>query len=75
MYGFVVLCAPCCLINLLFIRFSALDIAPYAETLLTHLFRLIEAGQTPEKLSENDYLMRGTFISNCILVLTYNAPV
>ncbi|KAI8149148.1 Cse1-domain-containing protein [Fennellomyces sp. T-0311] len=39
-------------------QFSAADIAPYAETLLSQLFRLIEAGQTPEKLSENDYLMR-----------------
>ncbi|KAI9492718.1 Cse1-domain-containing protein [Zychaea mexicana] len=38
--------------------FSAEDIAQYAETLLVQLFRLIEAGQTPEKLSENDYLMR-----------------
>ncbi|KAI9261688.1 Cse1-domain-containing protein [Phascolomyces articulosus] len=38
--------------------FSAQDIAPYAEKLLVELFRLIEAGQTPEKLSENDYLMR-----------------
>ncbi|KAI8977279.1 Cse1-domain-containing protein [Mycotypha africana] len=50
--------------RILFIRqgktmmFTAADIKPYAETLLTQLFRLIEQGQTPEKLSENDYLMR-----------------
>ncbi|KAI8365486.1 Cse1-domain-containing protein [Choanephora cucurbitarum] len=50
--------------RILFIRqgktmmFTATDIKPYTETLLTQLFRLIELGQTPEKLSENDYLMR-----------------
>ncbi|KAK4517849.1 uncharacterized protein ATC70_001197 [Mucor velutinosus] len=50
--------------RILFIRqgkimmFTAVDIKPYAETLLSQLFRLIEQGQTPEKLSENDYLMR-----------------
>ncbi|KAI9320966.1 armadillo-type protein [Dichotomocladium elegans] len=50
--------------RILFIRsgktmlFSSADIKPYAETLLSQLFRLIEAGQTPQKLSENDYLMR-----------------
>ncbi|KAJ8663506.1 hypothetical protein O0I10_000748 [Lichtheimia ornata] len=38
--------------------FSAADIAPYAENLLSQLFRLIEQGETPQKLSENDYLMR-----------------
>ncbi|KAI9303195.1 Cse1-domain-containing protein [Cunninghamella echinulata] len=37
------------------------DIKPYTETLLTQLFRLIELGQTPEKLSENDYLMKTVF--------------
>ncbi|CEP14952.1 hypothetical protein [Parasitella parasitica] len=50
--------------RILFIRhnktmlFTSADIKPYAETLLSQLFRLIELGQTPEKLSENDYLMR-----------------
>lgn len=43
---------------LLFYSFSAADIAPYAENLLSQLFRLIEQGETPQKLSENDYLMR-----------------
>ncbi|KAG0191747.1 importin-alpha export receptor [Apophysomyces sp. BC1034] len=38
--------------------FTSTDIKPYAETLLSELFRLIELGQTPEKLSENDYLMK-----------------
>ncbi|GAA5808330.1 hypothetical protein MFLAVUS_001720 [Mucor flavus] len=50
--------------RILFIRqgktmmFTSDDIKPYSETLLSQLFRLIELGQTPEKLSENDYLMR-----------------
>ncbi|KAI8889248.1 Cse1-domain-containing protein [Backusella circina FSU 941] len=50
--------------RILFIRhgkvmlFTSDDIKPYAETLLSQLFRLIELGQTPEKLSENDYLMK-----------------
>ncbi|KAI8980903.1 Cse1-domain-containing protein [Pilobolus umbonatus] len=38
--------------------FTAADVKPYTETLLSQLFRLIESGGTPEKLSENDYLMR-----------------
>ncbi|KAK7204939.1 Cse1-domain-containing protein [Myxozyma melibiosi] len=33
------------------------DVAPVAEQLLTNLFRLIEKGQTPEKLAENEFLM------------------
>ncbi|KAF7731911.1 importin-alpha export receptor [Apophysomyces ossiformis] len=50
--------------RILFIRqgrtmlFTSADIKPYAETLLSELFRLIELGQSPEKLSENDYLMK-----------------
>ncbi|KAI7862255.1 Cse1-domain-containing protein [Spinellus fusiger] len=50
--------------RILFIRqgkvmlITAQDIQPYTETLLSELFRLIELGQTPEKLSENDYLMK-----------------
>ncbi|KAL0088446.1 Cse1-domain-containing protein [Phycomyces blakesleeanus] len=50
--------------RILFIRqgktmlFTAEDIKLYAETLLSELSRLIELGQTPEKLSENDYLMK-----------------
>ena len=39
--------------------FTPEDIKPFAEPVLTQLFALIEAGQTPEKLSENDYLMKG----------------
>ncbi|KAH8547636.1 putative importin-alpha export receptor [Umbelopsis sp. PMI_123] len=38
--------------------FTQADIQPYAETLLELLFKQIEKGQTPEKLAENDYLMR-----------------
>lgn len=38
--------------------FSPEDIKPFTETLLTNLFKLIESGQTPEKVSENDYLIK-----------------
>ncbi|ORZ08645.1 Cse1-domain-containing protein [Absidia repens] len=41
--------------------FTPEDIKPYTETLLSELFRLIESGQTPEKLSENDYLIKTVF--------------
>ncbi|KAI8375933.1 Cse1-domain-containing protein [Radiomyces spectabilis] len=50
--------------RILFIRqgkqmlFTAADIKLYTEELLSLLFALIERGDTPEKLSENDYLMR-----------------
>ncbi|KAI9143350.1 karyopherin Kap109 [Paraphysoderma sedebokerense] len=38
--------------------FSAADVKPYSEALLTSLFQLLKANPSPEKLSENDYLMR-----------------
>ncbi|RUP48679.1 Cse1-domain-containing protein [Jimgerdemannia flammicorona] len=38
--------------------FGQPDIRPFSETLLTNLFNLIERGTTPEKLAENDYLMK-----------------
>ncbi|KAI8097100.1 Cse1-domain-containing protein [Halteromyces radiatus] len=41
--------------------FTPEDIKPYTEVLLSELFRLIESGQSPEKLSENDYLMKTVF--------------
>ncbi|CAG8634271.1 1770_t:CDS:10 [Funneliformis caledonium] len=50
--------------RLLFMRkdnvmlFSKTDIKPYTQDLLINLFRLIEAGTTPETLAENDYLMK-----------------
>ncbi|KAG0271016.1 importin-alpha export receptor, partial [Linnemannia exigua] len=59
--------AAICIERILFMRvsgatgpmmFSSDDIAPLAETLTSNLFRLIELGQTPEKLAENDYLMK-----------------
>lgn len=34
------------------------DLRPYAKDLLENLFRLIEQGVTPEKIQENEYLMR-----------------
>lgn len=38
--------------------FSQTDIRPYVEPLLKNLFALIESAETPEKLAENDYLMK-----------------
>lgn len=38
--------------------FSAADMSPFASHILTSLFGLIEKGSTPEKLAENDYLMK-----------------
>ncbi|KAG0135177.1 Cse1-domain-containing protein [Tuber indicum] len=34
------------------------DLRPYAKDLFENLFRLIEQGVTPEKIQENEYLMR-----------------
>ncbi|KAI1314971.1 importin-alpha export receptor [Mortierella claussenii] len=59
--------ASICIERILFMRasgttgpmlFSSDDIASLAESLISNLFRLIELGQTPEKLAENDYLMK-----------------
>ncbi|PWZ03839.1 putative CSE1-nuclear envelope protein that mediates the nuclear export of importin alpha [Testicularia cyperi] len=38
--------------------FSPQDVQPFAESILMALFRNIERGSTPEKLAENDYLMK-----------------
>ncbi|KAL1925152.1 uncharacterized protein VTP21DRAFT_35 [Calcarisporiella thermophila] len=38
--------------------FTQADIKPYTETLLIKLFALIERGTTPEKLAENEHLMK-----------------
>lgn len=38
--------------------FAPQDVQPFAENILMALFRNIERGSTPEKLAENDYLMR-----------------
>ncbi|RHZ79547.1 hypothetical protein Glove_144g27 [Diversispora epigaea] len=38
--------------------FNRTDIKPFTQELLVSLFRLIEAGSTPETLAENDYLMK-----------------
>ncbi|KAF9111410.1 importin-alpha export receptor [Mortierella sp. AM989] len=59
--------AAICIERILFMRasgssgpmlFSSDDVAPLAENMISNLFRLIELGQTPEKLAENDYLMK-----------------
>jgi exportin-2 (importin alpha re-exporter) len=39
-------------------QFSQADVRPFAQDILTALFGRIEAGETPEKMAENDYLMR-----------------
>lgn len=38
--------------------FHPQDLRPYTKDLLEHLFRLIEQGTTPEKIQENEYLIR-----------------
>ncbi|PWN49609.1 Cse1-domain-containing protein [Violaceomyces palustris] len=38
--------------------FSSSDVQPFSESILMALFRNIERGSTPEKLAENDYLMK-----------------
>jgi exportin-2 (importin alpha re-exporter) len=38
--------------------FTSQDVNPYAKDILSHLFRLIEQGGTPEKIAENEFLMR-----------------
>ncbi|WVQ82556.1 hypothetical protein IAT38_004685 [Cryptococcus sp. DSM 104549] len=38
--------------------FTQADIRPYAENILMALFANIEKGGTPEKIAENDYLMK-----------------
>lgn len=38
--------------------FTPQDVQPFADDLLRHLFKLIEQGRTPEKIAENEFLMR-----------------
>jgi len=38
--------------------FNPADIQPYAENLLINLFKLLQTNMSPEKLAENDYLMK-----------------
>jgi len=38
--------------------FTSADVQPFAESILMALFRNIQSGATPEKLAENDYLMK-----------------
>lgn len=38
--------------------FAANDISAFTGDILTRLFDLIQQGKTPEKLAENDYLMK-----------------
>ncbi|KAF9346193.1 importin-alpha export receptor, partial [Mortierella sp. NVP85] len=59
--------AAICIERILFMRasgttgpllFTSEEVAPHAESLMSNLFRLIELGGTPERLAENDYLMK-----------------
>lgn len=54
-----------CLQNLtkMVIRFTQADIRPFAENILMALFANIEKGGTPEKIAENDYLMKCVYSS------------
>ncbi|KAJ9111753.1 hypothetical protein QFC22_006412 [Naganishia vaughanmartiniae] len=40
------------------VLFTQADVRPFAESILMACFRNIESGQTPEKIAENDYLMK-----------------
>ena len=42
-------------------RFTQADVRPFAENVLMALFANIEKGGTPEKIAENDYLMKCEF--------------
>jgi len=42
----------------LMFRFTQADVRPFAENILMALFSNIEKGGTPEKIAENDYLMK-----------------
>ncbi|CAO1631615.1 unnamed protein product [Parajaminaea phylloscopi] len=39
--------------------FTPADVQPFAESILLALFGKIEAGETPEKVAENEFLMKG----------------
>jgi exportin-2 (importin alpha re-exporter) len=43
-------------------RFSSADVQPFAPRLLNALLTKIEAQQSPEKVAENDFLMRCAFV-------------
>ncbi|GHJ89066.1 hypothetical protein NliqN6_5468 [Naganishia liquefaciens] len=40
------------------VLFTQADVRPFAESILMACFRNIESGNTPEKIAENDYLMK-----------------
>lgn len=52
------------------IRFTQADIRPFAENILMALFANIEKGGTPEKIAENDYLMKCMYSSLVIAFCT-----
>jgi exportin-2 (importin alpha re-exporter) len=66
--------AAVCIERILAIRsghalmFNKEDIKPFAQSLLVKLFELVErSGATPEKLAENDYLMKSEF--SCVVCI------
>jgi hypothetical protein len=40
-------------------RFTAADIQPFAELMINAIFTHLEKTQSPEKLAENEFLMKG----------------
>jgi hypothetical protein len=42
-------------------RFAQSDIKPYAEPIIVALLKKIESGATPEKIAQNDHLMKCAF--------------
>jgi hypothetical protein len=64
----------CYISSIIILRFTQADIHGFANEILVALFDKIEAGNSPEKVSENDYLMKCTlffFIQHCILLISH----
>lgn len=59
-----------------FHRFSQADVHEFAPALIDALLRKVEQGSSPEKVAENDYLMKCTFKSIIVcypnILLIYN---
>lgn len=50
-----------CFFPFRYARFTQTDVQPFSESILLAMFRNIESGGTPEKIAENDYLMKCEF--------------
>jgi exportin-2 (importin alpha re-exporter) len=64
----VLMCAPLVKVAIFFLsldhtcRFSSADVQPFALQLLNVLLTKIENQQSPERVAENDFLMRCAFV-------------